>query len=676
MLLGVACVCGCRTTLPPHHPRPPLPLPPTLAREFALPGAVAVAEFAPIGGDEHVITWRGKLRCGDEEATFHLLTPRAGGPRPLVVCLPILAGGADLMRQVARGLVARGFAAAVVDRVGAAMRGEQRAPHLEALFRRTVLHNRMLLRWADSRGDLFWPGQRGLLGLSTGGIVGAVVLALEPGITAGALCLAGADLPRLLAGSGEARVVTWRRFRTDADGLGAAGLQNELERDLTVDPARFGAYIATERVLLVHAAFDDVVPARQHAVLWESLGRPTNLRVPLGHYSAALVLDAILQAVAEFCARRFALVAGTTESLTRAERATREPCGGNVALARRRRLLFDPPPAPIRPSMNCLTAMVALLAAPLLAQLPTQPIQPGQPAKTDAEVVDRPETLEEKKLRLQEQVRKLEEELTFIKNIEAAGGLLGNVKRRLNERTLAPTPIPDPGGGAKPEEAKPTTAATPVLPAKKARLLGDEEKKALPEGTLFTVDGLPVSKTEFDEIFTYLRGVPNGSNEDDCKTQALDALIRRKAAEAAFQEGAAKARDRMVQAQQKLKDGVDFAEVAKAMSDCPSKGQGGDLGEFGRTGMDTHFTAAAFALKDGEVSKAVQTSFGYHIIKRTGSKKGADANSDTVKCSHILALYNDDQFAVRNVHSKVGNGQVDVGFMSDDLRKFAPAALR
>ncbi len=331
--------------------------------------------------------------------------------------------------------------------------------------------------------------------------------------------------------------------------------------------------------------------------------------------------------------------------------------------------------------MNLLRiATVALLAVPLFAQKPT-PIAPGttQPGKTDTEVVDRPETEDEKKQRLLDQVRKLEEELTFIKNIDSGGGLLGNVKRRLHERSLAPQEANDPGGGAKappPGTAQPVTAPTPAPVAQKARLLGDEEKAKLPKGTIFTVDGLPVSETDYKELLTYLRSVPNGVSEDDAKAQAVDTLIRRKAAEVAFSSGAAKARDRMVQAQQKLKSGADFGEVAKEMSDCPSKTAGGDLNFFGRNGMDTHFTAAAFSLKDGEVSNPVQTSFGYHLIKRTGSKKGNDANTDEVRCSHILAMYAEDQFAVRGVQSKVSNGQVDVAFVSDEYRKLAPATLR
>ena len=62
--------------------------------------------------------------------------------------------------------------------------------------------------------------------------------------------------------------------------------------------------------------------------------------------------------------------------------------------------------------------------------------------------------------------------------------------------------------------------------------------------------------------------------------------------------------------------GEDFAEVAKAESeDDGSKVQGGDLGKFGEGAMVAEFQAAAFALKEGELSDPVLTKFGAHLIK-------------------------------------------------------------
>ena len=69
--------------------------------------------------------------------------------------------------------------------------------------------------------------------------------------------------------------------------------------------------------------------------------------------------------------------------------------------------------------------------------------------------------------------------------------------------------------------------------------------------------------------------------------------------------------------QKKLKEGKSFAELAKSFSKCPSRMQGGDLGQFGRGQMVPSFEQAAFALKVGEVSGPVLTQFGYHLIHRT-----------------------------------------------------------
>ena len=66
-----------------------------------------------------------------------------------------------------------------------------------------------------------------------------------------------------------------------------------------------------------------------------------------------------------------------------------------------------------------------------------------------------------------------------------------------------------------------------------------------------------------------------------------------------------------------LEGGGDFAKIAKEKSECPSKQNGGDLGYFGKGMMVPEFEKAAFALKVGEISKPVQTQFGWHVIKRT-----------------------------------------------------------
>ena len=69
---------------------------------------------------------------------------------------------------------------------------------------------------------------------------------------------------------------------------------------------------------------------------------------------------------------------------------------------------------------------------------------------------------------------------------------------------------------------------------------------------------------------------------------------------------------------ERLKKGEKFANMAKEVSLCPSGKRGGDLGVFGRGKMVKEFEEAAFALQKGQISTAVKTKFGYHLIKRLG----------------------------------------------------------
>lgn len=67
---------------------------------------------------------------------------------------------------------------------------------------------------------------------------------------------------------------------------------------------------------------------------------------------------------------------------------------------------------------------------------------------------------------------------------------------------------------------------------------------------------------------------------------------------------------------EKVNKGDDFAKLAEEYSNDPgSKADGGKLGYFSKGQMVKEFEDAAFALRKGEVSKPVQSKFGWHIIK-------------------------------------------------------------
>ena len=76
----------------------------------------------------------------------------------------------------------------------------------------------------------------------------------------------------------------------------------------------------------------------------------------------------------------------------------------------------------------------------------------------------------------------------------------------------------------------------------------------------------------------------------------------------------AAARKKIEDIQKKLKNGGDFAALAKEFSEGPSNKNGGDLGFFRKGQMVKPFEEAAFKAKPGEITDIVETQFGYHII--------------------------------------------------------------
>ena len=82
----------------------------------------------------------------------------------------------------------------------------------------------------------------------------------------------------------------------------------------------------------------------------------------------------------------------------------------------------------------------------------------------------------------------------------------------------------------------------------------------------------------------------------------------------------------------KAQAGADFAELAKQYSeDDSNKDKGGDLDYFGKGRMVPEFEAAAFGMKNGEISNLVKTSFGFHIIKMVDNQAEVVRPLDAVK---------------------------------------------
>lgn len=80
-----------------------------------------------------------------------------------------------------------------------------------------------------------------------------------------------------------------------------------------------------------------------------------------------------------------------------------------------------------------------------------------------------------------------------------------------------------------------------------------------------------------------------------------------------------------------INEGLSFEDAAVKHSSCPSKEQGGNLGEFGRGQMVPEFDAAVFDMEIGPISEPVKSQFGYHIIKVTAKNEESLSSFEEVQ---------------------------------------------
>lgn len=90
-------------------------------------------------------------------------------------------------------------------------------------------------------------------------------------------------------------------------------------------------------------------------------------------------------------------------------------------------------------------------------------------------------------------------------------------------------------------------------------------------------------------------------------------------------------KNRLYELRSRILKGERFSTLALLYSEDPgSAKKGGEIGFKGRGELVPEFEAAAFALKDGEISEVVETEYGFHIIQLI------ERRGDYVNVRHIL----------------------------------------
>ncbi|GBC95680.1 hypothetical protein HRbin16_01472 [bacterium HR16] len=214
----------------------------------------------------------------------------------------------DIELSLARSLAKRGFVTAVmtlpyhIQRTPSGyLSGELMiVPDIRQMrdtMRQAVLDAMRLIDWLQSQPQVE-PGKIGIVGISLGAIVSALVLGVETRVQSGVLVLGGANLAHVLWRSPLTMNV---RGELRSKGIGYERLREEIA---SVEPLTFlhGQY--GDRVLMVNGRYDLVIPREDALALRRALGEGPILWLNTGHYGPALVRSALFGVVERFLASR------------------------------------------------------------------------------------------------------------------------------------------------------------------------------------------------------------------------------------------------------------------------------------------------------------------------------------------------------------------------------------
>ena len=236
--------------------------------------------------------------------------PRTVKVAPVVVILPILDDKAYLLeRYFARYFAKRGFAALIVERVRSELITDGK--QINSMLVQAVCDSCSVLSWIQTRKE-FAAGQIAVFGVSLGGINGMLLAAIDQRVRVAALGLVGGDLPSILRysqdGAWRGGGITKRREEyLKRNQITPEEFESELRKNIRWNPLFLAPSVNPEKVLLILARCDRVIPFEQGLKLWRAMQKPETLILASGHYSAMVYLPYLRRAIVEFFARNLGL---------------------------------------------------------------------------------------------------------------------------------------------------------------------------------------------------------------------------------------------------------------------------------------------------------------------------------------------------------------------------------
>ena len=326
LLLLALLAAGCSSTIPADpSPRPPVELHPEVSARFAYTADVGSVSLTRDWQDEEVEVFSGLLPVsvprsahpgggeggappddGSFSAKFEYWRSKTAPARaPVVLITPILGGGKTLARWNCYDFARAGFHVVLAWRNTRVLREWWDIEACERWMRKAICARRGLVDWIETRPEM--DSDRVVaFGASMGGIITSVLMGLEPRLKAGAMALAGGDIPSILSVSSEGRLERYWAAKREETGLRDTSLEQLQRGKFPSDPLAIAPAVDARKVVMVTTALDTVVPLENQLLLWRALGKPLRYHLPVGHYTAIFYLNGITERVIEFYRERLA----------------------------------------------------------------------------------------------------------------------------------------------------------------------------------------------------------------------------------------------------------------------------------------------------------------------------------------------------------------------------------
>jgi len=244
--------------------------------------------------------YQGKLLIEGKELSFEVLAPAGDvSKKPFLVMLPITEGGQEMLRLISFKLARLGFITGTIERRGGVFKNMETPQELEQGMLDTIRHQRAFLDymsgWKNVDGN-----NLGAVGLSLGGMVATCLSAVEPRIKGSVIALAGADFSTMISNTSFNIVRSWRKSIGRECDLSKDELKNLIQNEMRSDPMNLAPYVDRDKVLLVNARGDRMMPKYNSELLSKLLGEPSTVKLPFGHYGSLLFLDLVIENSAAF----------------------------------------------------------------------------------------------------------------------------------------------------------------------------------------------------------------------------------------------------------------------------------------------------------------------------------------------------------------------------------------